>query len=284
MEKPPNFEDIFEKKERRGGPSDPVASFREAYEVVYKDSEKYDKFENHPMYIELARQSGQSNPANTSVPKRMNIKETFSAKRKKRCDEVFADYIGFMKLRAKSQYCTKVIIFCLLYRECLNQLKDKLNEEKKNLPSSVVLLPGAAFQDAEYSLYNNGEQMPDICNEFIAGYLEGWGSAVEAEEMKELTLHFCNWIFFNGYTCSLIQINQGSSKEPVKEESPSNHSNENAAVPVINEDKKANGEEVLEIRKKKEEGEKAGEQRKESGSASKEEALCGKLPNNGIAG
>eukprot|EP00826_Nyctotherus_ovalis_P037043 TRINITY_DN3350_c0_g1_i5.p1 TRINITY_DN3350_c0_g1~~TRINITY_DN3350_c0_g1_i5.p1 ORF type:complete len:155 (-),score=54.64 TRINITY_DN3350_c0_g1_i5:250-714(-) len=153
------------------------------------------------------------------------------------------------------------------------------------------MLTDAVSEDSEYSLYNNGEQMPDICNEFIAGYLEGWGSVVEVEEMKELTLHFCNWIFFNGYTCSLIQINQGSSREPVKEESPNNHSNKNAAVPDIssNENAKVNEEEVLEIRKKveqtakMEEGERVEEQREGNGSASKEKALCGKLSNNGNA-
>jgi len=183
--------------------------FKEAHRTVYKRSDN--ESEKHPVFLELKKQNEFKIIPNTSTPKRINVKEEFIERRKKKCDEVFASYIEFMKEWSIDQYCNKIITFCLLYRECLNLLKDKLEEDKKNLPGEVIM--HVESKESEYCLNNNAEQMPDICNEFLTKYLNNWKDIVDIKEMKELTYHFCQWIFFNGYTCSLVKINANCPKE-----------------------------------------------------------------------
>jgi hypothetical protein len=106
-------------------------------------------------------------------------------------------------------------------------MSDKLEKDKKNLPEDVVMQVGN--KGSEYCLNNNAEQMPDVCNEFLANYLNTWKDMVDVEEMKELTYHFCQWIFFNGYTCSLVKMNANNSKEISLNES---NKKDEAEVPV----------------------------------------------------
>ena len=147
------------------------------------------------MYIELKKLNEQPNP----TPK---------VAKKKKCDEIFAAYINFIKEKAKQEYCVRVIIFCLLYRECLNKLADRLEQEKEKVPEKLLMQEDV--EESEYCLKNNAEQMPDISNDFIVSCLKDWKDIVDIEEMKELTLHFCKWIFYYGYTCSLITMHTAS--------------------------------------------------------------------------
>lgn len=182
-----------------------------------------------------------------------------------------------MKEKAKEEYCKKIIIFCLLYRECLNQLKDKLEEEKKNLPETVILQ--VEQQESEYCLENNAEQMPDICNDFIGSYLETWRDLVDIEEMKELTFHFCNWIFFNGFTCSLIHINAIVQTDVAKESNYNVEANKvsgEANSATVKEDPK---EESIRPVALNDEGEKVDKEEKRE-EANKEELPDDKPMNN----
>lgn len=171
------------------------------------------------------------------TPKRINIKEEIATKRRKKCDEVFAEYIYFMSDRAKDEYCKEVISFCLMYRECLNKYSGKLEEEKKSLPEVLTIHKEAQETGSlEYCLENNAEQIPDISNEFITRYLGQMVEEIDVDGMKELTLHFCRWLFFNGYTCSMISVNSASTKDEPKEPTMEEHNeerkgpyNENAA-------------------------------------------------------
>eukprot|EP00826_Nyctotherus_ovalis_P024028 TRINITY_DN1852_c0_g1_i11.p2 TRINITY_DN1852_c0_g1~~TRINITY_DN1852_c0_g1_i11.p2 ORF type:complete len:208 (+),score=80.15 TRINITY_DN1852_c0_g1_i11:423-1046(+) len=191
------------------------------------------------------------------------------AKRKKKCDEVFANYIAFMKERSNIQYCRTVIIFCLLYRECLNHLSDRLEQEKKNLPESVVMQE----EGEEYCLRNNAEQMPDVCNDFMGRFLSEWRDAVSAEEMRELTFHFCNWVFFNGYSCSLVQVNAAGENRDAGERSQlesedvarNMQNNEEEKVPSDNNGgERGNSKETAESVNRRSEHSSKGSQEKES--------------------
>lgn len=205
------------------------------------------------MFIELRKLCEQENLTVAITPKRMNVKETFFAKRQRKCDEIFAIYIDFMKERSKEAFCVKIITFCLLYRECLNQSASALEQGKKNLPQSV-LFQEKISKESEYCLQNNAEQMPDIANDFIARFLHTWKGTIDINEMKELTFHFCNWIFFNSYTCSLIHLNPNPFDDVIKEIKMKNSFDCNEAKQQIkvviksgnNEDAKESNKEFIE--------------------------------------
>eukprot|EP00826_Nyctotherus_ovalis_P024033 TRINITY_DN1852_c0_g1_i8.p1 TRINITY_DN1852_c0_g1~~TRINITY_DN1852_c0_g1_i8.p1 ORF type:complete len:447 (+),score=130.68 TRINITY_DN1852_c0_g1_i8:196-1536(+) len=268
-EKPPDFEEIFRKGGRSGGPCDCLESFKEAHRVVCEKFEKYKELDTHPTFVELKKLAQDTALPKFAAPKRVNVKESFMAKRKKKCDEVFANYIAFMKERSNIQYCRTVIIFCLLYRECLNHLSDRLEQEKKNLPESVVMQE----EGEEYCLRNNAEQMPDVCNDFMGRFLSEWRDAVSAEEMRELTFHFCNWVFFNGYSCSLVQVNAAGENRDAGERSQlesedvarNMQNNEEEKVPSDNNGgERGNSKETAESVNRRSEHSSKGSQEKES--------------------
>ena len=64
---------------------------------------------------------------------------------------------------------------------------------------------------SEYCVINNAEQIPEMSNEFIDNY-EGSikEDDLDLDDIKELIFHFCNWLFFNGYTCALIYKKSGN--------------------------------------------------------------------------
>lgn len=239
-----------------------MESFREAHRVVSAKFEKYREVDSHPMFVELKKLVHAAALSGPVPPKRINVKETFMAKRKKKCDEVFANYIVFVKERSNKQYCKTAIIFCLLYRECLNQLSDRLEQEKKDLPETVVMHEAGE----EYTLRNNAEQVPDVCNDFVGRFLNEWGDTVSAEEMRELTFHFCSWVFFNGYSCSLVQVNAGAERSQAEGEgagrSMSNNEEEKAASDN-NGGERGNSKETTESVNRRSEHSSKGSQRKE---------------------
>ena len=187
--------------------------FKEIYQIVYHDKKIYNSPENHPLFIELKRNNEEKQILDQTTGKRVTLKEDFVAKRKKKCDEILATYIYFIAENVKSEYCKKVLKFILMYRECLNQSADKLNEEKKNLPEVLSLHEDKPSAQSEYCIINNGEQIPDVSNYFVTLYLAKNNiKNKELEDFKELTLHMCNWLFFNGYSCSLISFTNNLSK------------------------------------------------------------------------
>ena len=58
----------------------------------------------------------------------------------KTCDEVFAEYLNYVAIEENTDYCKKAVVFCLLYRECMNRNSKFLEEERKNLPHSLNTL------------------------------------------------------------------------------------------------------------------------------------------------
>lgn len=195
---------MFEKEDRKGYTKEPFSIFEESYEIVYKEEKKYGGPKNHPTYLELKKYYIKK-LFNTSI--NFNEETYLHEQRLKKCDNVFADYLGFILDNSKIEYSKKVMIFCLLYRECLNDnaTKFEINNEKLLLFKSNT--GPRLLNNYEYCLENNAEQIPDISNDFIKECklkMEIYKGFITLKEIIELTLHFCNWVFYNGYSCSLI--------------------------------------------------------------------------------
>jgi len=110
-----------------------------------------------------------------------------------KCDEIFADYIVKVSKHTNEATTLKVLKFVFLFRECLNDLyKDKV---KDNL-------------DAHFSEITNGEDAPDISNDFVTDYLETENEkyGFNKEDAIDLTQNFCQWLYDNNFTCSKLSL------------------------------------------------------------------------------
>ena len=59
----------------------------------------------------------------------------------------------------------------------------------------------------EYSVVNDAEHCPEVCNEFVTVYLRDKKHfALQKTDAIDLTRNFCHWLFDRGYSCSRISI------------------------------------------------------------------------------
>jgi len=107
------------------------------------------------------------------------------------CDMIFIKYIEEMRKIKLSQDIDKIIIFCLLYRECTNIEFGK----KLNLNSHI-----------EFTATQTAEDIPDIVNYFINFYVDVWNEffKISLNECLTLCYDFLEWIYINNYTTSRI--------------------------------------------------------------------------------
>ena len=188
--------------------------------MVYQGEKKYGSFENHPLYIELKKINVTNEkalePVESGKDKAKHLEEELTSKRQKKCDEIFAEYLGYIAQNVKEAYYKEALKFVLLYRECLNHYHSQLSEGKKKLPDILAMQPPAAIKGeskTEFCLENNAEQVPDISNEFLAAYLPKTKVEIKQEDSKELTYHLCCWLFLNTYTCSIVSFAPPKGKD-----------------------------------------------------------------------
>ena len=134
-------------------------------------------------------------------------------KRQVSCDEVLATYLVHVAKKVNKDYYVVLLKLVLLYRECFNSLATRLSEEKKKLAQILILQlhHGPVLQNAEYSMVNNAEQLPDVSNEFMTNYLPKSGLGLCFEEAKGFVLNLNYWLFHNRYTCSTISLVEGKT-------------------------------------------------------------------------
>ena len=113
----------------------------------------------------------------------------------KTCDDAFSEYLISFMGKTNRKYFSLMLKLILLFRECydINKNKDKKEEEKQALTNSLA-----------------PQELPDLCNEFFA-FLEqngffGITEAGEENEIVEIILHFCTWLFKRGYTSSKLSL------------------------------------------------------------------------------
>jgi len=113
----------------------------------------------------------------------------------KTCDEAFSEYLISFMNKTNRKYFSLMLKLLLLFRECYNisKNKDKKEEEKQAVTNSLP-----------------PKELPELCNEFFEfleknGYF-GITENGEENEIVEIILHFCTWLFKNRYTISKLSL------------------------------------------------------------------------------
>jgi hypothetical protein len=145
------------------------------------------------------------------------------------CDEVFAIYLYEISKKVNPEYYKSMLRFIVAYRECLNRFgweKKAENDEVLNnsgngedlettmiTPASEGVLEKAKelrnkAKGLEFSVINNAEHAPEICNEFVTVFLQEKSKDINLQknESIDLTRNICHWLFTESYTCSKVSM------------------------------------------------------------------------------
>ena len=113
----------------------------------------------------------------------------------KTCDDAFSEYLISFMNKTNRKYFSLMLKIILLFRECydISKNKDRNEEEKQAVTNSL-----------------SPQELPELCNEFFA-FLEDNGffgiiGIGEVNEIVEIVLHFCTWLFKNKYTLSKLSL------------------------------------------------------------------------------
>ena len=182
-----NSLEFFDVKSRWGGPTMILYDFAAAF-LLTEISKQYD-FTEYPLYSELYKihnkqvylidynnEHGKQELDKLPSPSvDCDIQEV---------DTAFAKYLEIVSKVVNKNYYRKVIRLVILYRECLADLKGKL--EYGESPMSVPL----------------------ISNEMVAIMLRHCDLSISKDEIIGLVLNLCWWFFSNNYTqYTLAQTN-----------------------------------------------------------------------------
>ena len=120
------------------------------------------------------------------------------------CDEVIGDFLLYISTSVNSLFYSKVLKFCLLFRESLNLLGPEIKPLKtedshvSNLDNKIDNAKG------KYSETHTAEFIPEVCNDFVKTFVEE--DNLKKYEVIDLIMHFCHWLFMNGYTCTRLTL------------------------------------------------------------------------------
>ena len=179
-----NYFESSERKTEEGKSIDIISLVQEVFDFIYKGKyseklvSKYDKSEDNPILINL-----------------LEGKETvIKPNKEKTSDEIFYEYLSLFKDKTNQNYFSFMVKFILIFREFyIKKNKENPNKEKLDKKKSIL------------------EEVPDSCNEFYGGFLEGnnffgLNDEDEKKEIIELIQHFGIWLFKNGYTSSKLSL------------------------------------------------------------------------------
>ena len=108
------------------------------------------------------------------------------------CDDMLLTFIRDVSKKTNKPYFQFIFKFILLFREFYNQAKRK--SESKD-------------EEYEYTQFNNAENLPDFCNDFIVEYMEPYDYfGLDTGELIEIIQYFCFWMYSNGYTSSRLTL------------------------------------------------------------------------------
>ncbi len=103
-------------------------------------------------------------------------------------DEIFSKYLEEVYKDCNKEYFEFITKFVILFRECINKHKDEINGE-------------------EYCAKYNADNVPDMCNEFITDFMEGYDYfGLDTMELIEIIQHLCNWLYENKFTTSKLSL------------------------------------------------------------------------------
>ncbi len=170
------------------------------------------------------------NPESSSYLSRDIDKLPEDERSKLSSDEVFAIYLNEISKKVTPEYYMTMMKFIIAYRECLNKYgweKKAENDEVLNnsgtgeeventtmiTPASDVIMKKARdlrdkAKGKEFSVINNSEHAPEICNEFVTVFLQERNKEISLtkNESIDLTRNICHWLFTECYTCSKVSM------------------------------------------------------------------------------
>lgn len=129
-------------------------------------------------------------------------------------NRIMAIFILEVSQYLRKEFYKEFVFFVLMYRRALNAIGWETRAKLLQRP--------AVKENRQFCETSNGEYMPEICNDFITDLLPeylkeydlaGFGFKVIGPEESKiktailLTMHFCNWLNYNKYTCSRLVLN-----------------------------------------------------------------------------
>lgn len=106
----------------------------------------------------------------------------------KSIDEIFSKYLDDIYQDSNRDYFEFVTKFVILFRECINKQKNDQSGE-------------------EHTVKSNADNVPDMCNEFITDFMEGFDYfGLDTMELIDIIQHLCNWLYENKFTTSKLSL------------------------------------------------------------------------------
>ena len=113
-------------------------------------------------------------------------------------DGLFYLYLREFSKKTNKDYFWFIIKFVVLFRECINQKKEKFVKEEM-----------MTEKKRNYSQIYNAEAIPEMCNDFYIEFMEpNEFYGLNQSELIELIQHFCYWLYCNQYTQSHLTLLQ----------------------------------------------------------------------------
>lgn len=139
-----------------------------------------------------------------------NEKPVNKEKNKKVCDDIFYEFLIYVKENSTKTYFILLLKFIILFRECMNKSKSTEINQPTNLAQNLASNLSNEHKK-EFSSENSAESAPDLCNEFITEFLEnndyfGIEDEKDRNEFVDIIQHFCYWLFKNEYTPSRLTL------------------------------------------------------------------------------
>lgn len=131
---------------------------------------------------------------------------------KSTCDHAFANYCLHAAKLANEVFFEKLCAVVLGYRECLNKygwqkLAEEQHEDAKH-ESSGSDSPRVSGECAgrrksggkDYAASSGAERLPEVANEFVLLFAKEHDLGVPENEVIDITMNMCEWIFENKYS------------------------------------------------------------------------------------
>ena len=113
-------------------------------------------------------------------------------------DNVLILYLNHIAKICNENYYEKLIVFITLFREYINIFHKTSNNK-------------------EYTTIKNAQDVPDMCNEFINGFLfpdeNEINFGLEKQEVIDLTTNLCSWMYTHDFTDLKIYLYEGDEEE-----------------------------------------------------------------------
>lgn len=149
------------------------------------------------------------------------VKKNMDSKEKNKdivCDEIFGEFLREHSEIVIPKFYQSLIMFVKNYRECLNEygysklstLKEnsisKINEEQSDTQGNETKLSEEDTDKMEFCKAHNGENAPEVSNDFIKNFLPKYCSNLDLNLSIKMTNYFCNWLYKNKYTHSKLTL------------------------------------------------------------------------------